>query len=207
MTDTTPASAQEPTKKDEEVTIEDAGEEEDAPPALEPVETDEITEAKFPTKPKKKQSKSEKKCRRAIQKLGMKPVPGIVRVTVKKQKNVLFVISDPDVFKSISSDTFVVFGEAKMDDFSSHTEDLSKKAKTFEKVETKPEETEEAAGTAEADKQEDAADAADSPLPDGIDATNLQLVMSQTQASRAKAIEALVNSKNDVVGAIMALSM
>merc|ERR1712195_177953 len=39
-----------------------------------------------------KQSRSEKKSRKAMQKLGMKPVPGIVRVTVKKSKNILFVI-------------------------------------------------------------------------------------------------------------------
>ena len=37
---------------------------------------------------KAKQSRSEKKSRKAMQKLGMKPVPGIMRVTVKKSKNV-----------------------------------------------------------------------------------------------------------------------
>ena len=35
-----------------------------------------------------KQSRSEKKSRKAIQKLGMKPVPGVMRVTIKKSKNV-----------------------------------------------------------------------------------------------------------------------
>jgi hypothetical protein len=35
-----------------------------------------------------KQNRSEKKARKAMQKLGMKPVTGIVRVTVKKAKNV-----------------------------------------------------------------------------------------------------------------------
>jgi hypothetical protein len=39
-------------------------------------------------KGKSKQSRSEKKSRKAMQKLGMKPVPGIVRMTVKKSKNV-----------------------------------------------------------------------------------------------------------------------
>ena len=48
---------------------------------------------------KGKQSRSEKKSRKAVQKLGMKPVPGVMRVTVKKSKNILFVISKPDVFK------------------------------------------------------------------------------------------------------------
>jgi nascent polypeptide-associated complex subunit alpha len=35
-----------------------------------------------------KQSRSEKKSRKAMQKLGMKPITGITRVTVKKSKNV-----------------------------------------------------------------------------------------------------------------------
>jgi nascent polypeptide-associated complex subunit alpha len=35
-----------------------------------------------------KQSRPEKKSRKAIQKLGMKPVPGVSRVTIKKSKNV-----------------------------------------------------------------------------------------------------------------------
>ena len=45
-----------------------------------------------------------------MQKLGMKAVPDIIRVTVKKSKNILFVISRPDVFKSPSSDTYIIFG-------------------------------------------------------------------------------------------------
>jgi len=42
-----------------------------------------------------KQSRSEKKARKAMKNLGMKPVPGINRVTVKKAKNVsiLFILS------------------------------------------------------------------------------------------------------------------
>ena len=40
-------------------------------------------------KPRSKQSRSEKKSRKAMQKLGMKPVPGIIRVTIKKSKNIL----------------------------------------------------------------------------------------------------------------------
>merc|ERR1712076_343800 len=65
-----------------------------------------------------KQNRNEKKSRKAMQKLGMRPVPGVLRVTVKKSKNVLFVIHKPDVFKSPNSDTYVVFGEAKSEDSS-----------------------------------------------------------------------------------------
>merc|ERR1711977_233184 len=69
-----------------------------------------------------KQNRSEKKSRKAVQKLGMKPVPGIVRVTVKKSKNILFVISKPDVHKSPNSDTYIVFGEAKIEDLSAQAQ-------------------------------------------------------------------------------------
>merc|ERR1719218_40430 len=69
-----------------------------------------------------KQNRSEKKARKAVQKLGMKQVPGIVRVTVKKAKNILFVISKPDVFKSPASDTYIIFGEAKIEDLSAHSQ-------------------------------------------------------------------------------------
>ena len=53
-----------------------------------------------------------------MQKLGMKGVPDVIRVTVKKSKNILFAISNPDVFKSPNSDTYVIFGEAKIEDLS-----------------------------------------------------------------------------------------
>merc|ERR1712100_874621 len=69
-----------------------------------------------------KQNRSEKKSRKAVSKLGMKPVPGIVRVTVKKSKNNLFVISKPDVHKSPTSDTYIVFGEAKIEALSAQAQ-------------------------------------------------------------------------------------
>merc|ERR1711957_881479 len=71
------------------------------------------------TEPESKQNRNEKKSRKAMQKLGMRPVQGVLRVTVKKSKNVLFVINKPDVFKSPTADTYVVFGEAKSEDLSS----------------------------------------------------------------------------------------
>ena len=71
---------------------------------------------------KSKQSRSEKKSRKAMQKLGMKPLPGVQRVTIKKSKNILFVISKPDVFKSPNSDTYIIFGEAKIEDLSAQAQ-------------------------------------------------------------------------------------
>merc|ERR1712007_342291 len=74
------------------------------------------------TEGRSKQNRPEKKSRKAVQKLGMKLVPGVIRVTVKKSKNILFVISKPDVYKAPNSDTYIVFGEAKIEDLSAQAQ-------------------------------------------------------------------------------------
>ena len=65
---------------------------------------------------KQKQTRAEKKARKAMAKLGLRPIQGILRVTIRKSKNILFVIQKPDVYKSPASDTYIVFGEAKIED-------------------------------------------------------------------------------------------
>lgn len=52
-------------------------------------------------------SRNEKKARKAIAKLGLKHVEGITRVTLRRPKNILFVISQPEVYKSPSSNTWM----------------------------------------------------------------------------------------------------
>merc|ERR1712035_50482 len=65
---------------------------------------------------KAKQSRGEKKARKIMSKLGLKLVAGVSRVTIRKSKNILFVINKPDVYKNPASDTYIVFGEAKIED-------------------------------------------------------------------------------------------
>merc|ERR1712223_380166 len=67
---------------------------------------------------KAKQSRGEKKARKIMSKLGLKQVTGVSRVTIRKSKNILFLIQKPDVYKNSSSDTYIVFGEAKIEDLS-----------------------------------------------------------------------------------------
>ena len=67
---------------------------------------------------KSKQSRGEKKARKIMSKLGLKQVTGVTRVTIRKSKNILFVINTPDVYKNPASDTYIVFGEAKIEDLS-----------------------------------------------------------------------------------------
>lgn len=44
-------------------------------------------------------------------------VTGVNRVTIRKSKSILFVINKPDVYKNPASDTYIVFGEAKVNKY------------------------------------------------------------------------------------------
>merc|ERR1712217_567494 len=77
---------------------------------------------------KAKQSRGEKKARKIMSKLGLKQVTGVSRVTIRKSKNILFVINKPDVYKNPASDTYIVFGEAKIEDLTQQAQiDAAKK--------------------------------------------------------------------------------
>ena len=152
---------------------------------------------------KGKHNRSEKKSRKAMLKLGMKPVGGIIRVTIKKNKNMLFVISKPDVFKSPASESYVIFGEAKI-------EDLNAQAQSMAAQQFKAPAADAAAADAGAapSSVEEVADVDDDDVDDsGIDAKDIQLVMSQAGVSKGKAVAALRSNDNDIVNAIMELTM
>merc|ERR1719229_566355 len=151
-----------------------------------------------------KQNRSEKKSRKAVAKLGMKQVPGIVRVTVKKSKNILFVISKPDVFKSPNSDTYIVFGEAKIEDLSAQAQASAAQQFTQQAASSGegPADGGEKAGGAKVEEVEEDGEVDDS----GVEPKDIELVMSQVQCSRAKAVAALKANNNDIVEAIMQLS-
>ena len=147
-----------------------------------------------------KQSRSEKKARKAMLKLGMKPVAGIVRVTVKKSKNILFVIGKPDVFKSPASETYIIFGEAKIEDTNAQAQQAAAK------MAAGGAETAAAAAGAGAPKIEAAED--EGEVDDtGLEPKDIELVMSQANVSRAKAVKALKSNDGDIVNAIMDLTM
>ena len=63
----------------------------------------------------KKLSRNEAKARKALSKLGLKPVSDVTRVVLKRPKGLLFVINQPDGFTAAGSDTFIVFGEARIE--------------------------------------------------------------------------------------------
>ncbi|KAI8778655.1 nascent polypeptide-associated complex subunit alpha [Biomphalaria glabrata] len=152
---------------------------------------------------KAKQSRSEKKARKAMSKLGLKPVPGVTRVTIRKAKNILFVISRPDVFKSPASDTYIVFGEAKIEDLNQQAQvAAANKFKTFDSGAAG-----EQASTVSQPIQEESEEEEEEIDETGVEQKDIELVMSQANVSKAKAVKALKNNNNDIVNAIMELTM
>merc|ERR1740130_46827 len=59
-------------------------------------------------------NRNEKKCRKALVKVGMKALGGITRVTLKKRDGLIFVIDDPEVLNLDNS--YAIFGELKLED-------------------------------------------------------------------------------------------
>ncbi|CAH8254278.1 unnamed protein product [Arabidopsis lyrata] len=149
-----------------------------------------------------KQSRSEKKSRKAVLKLGMKPVSDVSRVTIKRTKNVLFVISKPDVYKSPNADTYVIFGEAKIDDLSSQLQTQAAQRFKMPDMASMLRNDASVAAMAPLAEEEDEEDVDDT----GVEARDIDLVMTQAGVSKAKAVKALKASDGDIVSAIMELT-
>merc|ERR1712135_123567 len=139
---------------------------------------------------KAKQSRGEKKARKSMSKLGLKQVVGVSRVTIRKSRNILFVINKPDVYKNPASDTYIVFGEAKIEDLNQQAHMAA--VEKFKAAEV-PQPTEMgASGTtgpaAIPEEDEDDVDV------EGVEDKDIELVMSQANVSRSKAVKALKNN-------------
>jgi len=152
---------------------------------------------------KAKQSRGEKKARKIMSKLGLKPVQGVNRVTIRKSKNILFVINNPDVYKNPHSDTYIIFGEAKIEDLSQQAQLAA--AEKFKGPEPSAGAIDASGANATvapiAEEDEEEVDEA------GVDEKDIELVMSQANVPRNKAVRALKNNSNDIVNAIMELTM
>lgn len=141
-----------------------------------------------------------------MSKLGLKQIAGVSRVTIRKSKNILFVINKPDVYKNPASDTYIVFGEAKIEDLSQQAQ--MEAAKSFQNAQAAAPSEMGGSGTTghAAIPEEDEEDGAEIDET-GVEAKDIELVMSQANVSRSKAVKALKNNDNDIVNAIMELTM
>jgi nascent polypeptide-associated complex subunit alpha len=149
-----------------------------------------------------KASRAERKSRKAMAKLGMQPVAGITRATIRKTGNILFAVAQPDVYRC-SEGSYVIFGEAKveaMDTAANATADASA-AVTAPSHAAGVQAQAQSAASEEEEEEQQVVDET------GLAGCDIELVMAQTSSSRARAANALRQADGDVVGAIMALTM
>ncbi|KAG5446146.1 Nascent polypeptide-associated complex subunit alpha [Clonorchis sinensis] len=158
-----------------------------------------------------KQSRSEKKARKAMSKLGLKPIPGICRVTIRKAKTIMFVISQAEVYKSSASDTYIIFGEAKVEDMSAQAqiaaaEKLRSQAMAGSGLGASGVLSKDAGGSITKTAIPEESEDEEEPDATGLGEKDIELIMQQASVSRGKAIKALRENNNDMVNAIMSLT-
>ncbi|CAG8977224.1 hypothetical protein HYALB_00007920 [Hymenoscyphus albidus] len=180
----------------------------------------ETGEAEIPAGGAVVHSRNEKKARKSIGKLGLVRVPGITRVTLRRPKNILFVINQPEVYKSPTSNTYIVFGEAKIEDLNSQAQ--ASAAQQLAAAESHDHAGHDHSGHEHSndhgkgkavdtgdddDKKEEEEDDGEEVDATGLEDKDIELVMTQASVSRKKAVKALKENDNDIVNSIMALSI
>jgi nascent polypeptide-associated complex subunit alpha len=113
---------------------------------------------------------------------------------------ILFVVNQPEVFKSAVSDMYIVLGEARIEDLNSQAQ--ANAAQQFDQaVDVSAAPASEPVAKVVEDDSEESVDET------GVEAKDIDLVMAQANCSRAAAVKALKAHQNDIVNAIMELSM
>eukprot|EP00842_Homolaphlyctis_polyrhiza_P003333 jgi/Hompol1/3/HPOL_000585-RA len=153
-------------------------------------------------------SRGEKKARKALSKLGLKHIKDINRVVLRRAKNNLLIVAQPDVYKSSGSDIYIVFGEVKQESANPHVAAATQAAQQYQAqaqaqgvdIQKVLREAAAAAPAAGAEDDEEVDD-------EGVEPKDIELVMQQSNATRSQAVKALKANNNDIVNAIMELTL
>lgn len=134
-----------------------------------------------------KSNRGEKKFKKAMQKMGLKPVTGINRVTIKKGKAFVISIDDPDVWKTPGNEnSYIIFGKPNMDGLQTGQNEINQ----F-KNPVVPEGAEEPKIEAPASEAPKAEESAEEVNEEGLTPDNIKMVMEYTKCTRAEAVKAL----------------
>ena len=171
----------------------------------------------------KKLTRSEKKCKKAFLKIGMKPLSGITRVTLKRRDKIVFYVDTPEILKSgTSENSYVILGELKMLDQGAgpggvnfkpgegegahaghdhphphpHPHPHSHDEKPAEKS-SEPEQAKEKDVVVKGDDEVDL---------EGLNPDDIEMVMQHASCTKAQAARALREANGDLVTAVMKVS-
>ena len=150
-----------------------------------------------------KLNRGEKKCRKALIKIGMKGFAGVTRVTLKKRDGLIFVVNDPEVLRSEDGKSFAVFGELKLEDPNMRMQQAE--AKKF--AEGQLAAAQATAASKSAKKEEVKKAGGDAPLSEeGLTPNHITLVMEHANCTRNEAVAALRESNDDMINAVMLIT-
>ncbi|GAW81812.1 nascent polypeptide associated complex alpha chain [Plasmodium gonderi] len=149
-----------------------------------------------------KMSKGERRARKMLVKLGLKPVSNVHKVIIKKSEKMIFAVSNVEVYQVEGTESYVIFGDAKTDDITNSInsllpDSLQKDSDMLDEQEVNFEEPE---------KMEQKVEDLDEGKIGDVSTDDIELIMSQTKCTRERAIEVLKKNNNDLVESIMELS-
>ena len=126
----------------------------------------------------------------------------------------MYVVNNPDVYKSPVSDVYIVFGEVKNEDMSAFAQ--AQAAQQLLQAEAREKGVADSSGPelefspsdfAATKRVEDEEENDDSPVDEtGLDLKDIDLVVEQASCNRQKAVKALKENEGDLINAIMSLS-
>lgn len=164
-------------------------------------------------------NRNERKARKILMKLGLKPVAGIERVAIKRSRNMIFAIPNPEVYKVPNSDSYIIFGEAKIEDPAAQAQAWAGQKLAQARAGNAEEDSSDSHSASHSFKRGGMSGGAsgsgrlatahdDEPEEDatGLDEKDIIIIMEQANVSRNKAIKALKENANDIVNTIMSLT-
>merc|ERR1719247_2013013 len=155
-------------------------------------------------------NKNEKKARKILNKVGLIGCSSVNRVTIKKSKDILFVFQIPDVYKIPDSDTYIIYGEARIEDVNTpnHADAVRKLNQLNQKKEKVNSESLDSLKKNRVNSEPEIEKEMQEEIDiSGLDPNDIQMVIDQSGCTKLKAIEALKEADGDIVNAIMDMTM
>lgn len=165
-------------------------------------------------------NRNEKKARKSLLKLGLKPVSSVKRITLRRGKAHVFAINDAEVYKNPADNSYIVFGICQMENnglgalqnmaagqggFGNANGKIPSFSPTGQDEEGNGNEEKKVAIIEEDGTNKE--EGVEESLPEGLDEKDVKIVMEQAKVSRSRAIAELVKQNNDIVNTIMELTM
>ena len=154
-----------------------------------------------------KASRGERKFKKAMMKMGLKPLEGFTRATIKTSKGMLLYIENPFVMTTgVGEHNYLIFGEAKIFDFKSalgkEKMEKFKEGRQPEGESSLPETVKEEENEVEEEVAEEEAEIDESQFNE----EDIKSIMDYSKCERKAAVKALSKAGGDVIDAISYVS-